>query len=248
MDDQYRDGKLGDTVAARTPFGQAVRMSEKRQGSNGREKLAQWISRKTGDQFSTVVANRMWKRIMGKGIYEPVDEYLSPVKTTYPELVSYLGALIVQMNYDLRAFQNVLLLTRTFQFDANPNPSSIEGGDDFHGRKIESQELESPRFRAPVSRSAKNVSYLYMSGGMSHLDTFDPKPKNKGVMGKTEAIPTKVDGLMLGNYLPKTAELIEHVCVVNSMNSTQGAHEQGAYIMHTSYDLRGSIKHPGLGA
>jgi hypothetical protein len=96
--------------------------------------------------------------------------------------------------------------------------------------------------------TAKNVIYLYMSGGMSHIDTFDPKPKNKDVMGKTEAIPTKVDGLMLGNYLPKTAGVMENVCVVNSMNSTQGAHEQGTYAMHTSYSLRGTIKHPSMGA
>ena len=74
---------------------------------------------------------------MGKGVYEPVDEFIPVEKTTYPDLVSYLGALMVELNYDLRAFQHVLLLTRTFQFGANPNPSSIEGGDDFHGRKIE---------------------------------------------------------------------------------------------------------------
>jgi hypothetical protein len=96
--------------------------------------------------------------------------------------------------------------------------------------------------------TAKSVIYLYMSGGMSHLDTFDPKPKNKSVMGKTEAIPTKVDGVMLGNHLPKTAEVMDKVCVINSMNSTQGAHEQGAYTMHTSYDQRGTIGHPSLGA
>jgi hypothetical protein len=95
---------------------------------------------------------------------------------------------------------------------------------------------------------AKNVIYLYMSGGMSHVDTFDPKPKNKDIMGKTEAIATKVDGLMVGHYLPKTAQVMENVCVINSMNSTQGAHEQGTYTMHTSYDLRGTIKHPALGA
>ena len=44
---------------------------------------------------------------------------------------------MVDLNYDLRAFQHVLLLTRTFQFATNPNPSTLEGGDDFHGRKIE---------------------------------------------------------------------------------------------------------------
>ncbi len=96
--------------------------------------------------------------------------------------------------------------------------------------------------------TAKSVIYLYMSGGMSHLDTFDPKPKKKEFMGKTEAIPTKADGVMLGHYLKKTAEVMDKVCVINSMNSTQGAHEQGSYIMHTSYALRGTIKHPSLGA
>ncbi len=74
---------------------------------------------------------------MGKGVYEPVDEYIPTAKATYPDLVRYLGTLMVELNYDLRAFQHVLLLTRTFQFGTNPNPSSIEGGDDFHGRKIE---------------------------------------------------------------------------------------------------------------
>ncbi|MES2440303.1 MAG: DUF1501 domain-containing protein [Verrucomicrobiota bacterium] len=94
---------------------------------------------------------------------------------------------------------------------------------------------------------AKNVIYLFMAGGMSHIDTFDPK-KKKEIMGKTEAIPTKADGIQLGHYLKKTAEVTDKLCVINSMNSTQGAHEQGAYIMHTSYDMRGTIKHPSLGS
>jgi hypothetical protein len=87
-----------------------------------------------------------------------------------------------------------------------------------------------------------------MSGGMSHLDTFDPKPRKKDVMGKTESIVTKADDVMVGHYLKNTANVMDKVCVINSMNSTQGAHEQGSYIMHTSYNLRGTIKHPSLGS
>jgi hypothetical protein len=136
-DYQYRDATPGEVVGARTPFGQTVRMSEKRVESDGRKKLATWIVAKTADQFPAVIANRMWKRVMGKGVYEPVDEFIPADKSTYPDLVRFLGTLMVELNYDLRAFQHVLLLTRTFQFGANPNPSSIEGGDDFHGRKIE---------------------------------------------------------------------------------------------------------------
>src|SRR5258706_15260594 len=45
-----------------------------------------------------------------------------------------------------------------------------------------------------------------------------------------------------------TARQMHHVAVINSLVSTQGAHEQGNYYMHTSYFLRGTLRHPGLGA
>jgi hypothetical protein len=41
---------------------------------------------------------------------------------------------------------------------------------------------------------------------------------------------------------------MHHGTVINSLTSTQGAHEQGNYMMHTSYELRGTIRHPAMGA
>ena len=93
---------------------------------------------------------------------------------------------------------------------------------------------------------AKNVIYLYMDGGMSHVDTWDPKAG--AVMGPTKTIQTSADGVLLGEYLPRTARQMHHGTVVRSLTSTQGAHEQGNYYMHTSYQLRGTINHPSLGA
>ncbi len=94
---------------------------------------------------------------------------------------------------------------------------------------------------------AKSVIYLYMSGGMSHLDTFDTKPGAE-TQGPVESIKTKADGVQISEYFPKMADQMQHVAVINSMNSTQGAHAQGRYFMHTSYFIRGTIKHPDLGA
>ena len=96
--------------------------------------------------------------------------------------------------------------------------------------------------------TAQNVIYLYMTGGMSHLDTFDPKPENKDVMGLTTAIKTNADGVQISNYLPLMARQMDKVSLVRSMISTQGAHEQGQYFQHTSYTLRSSIRHPSMGA
>lgn len=96
--------------------------------------------------------------------------------------------------------------------------------------------------------TARNVIYLYMNGGMSHMDTFDPKPKQADLMGLTETIDTNVDGMQFSNNLPLLARQADKMAVLRSMASTQGAHEQGNYYMHTSYTLRSSIRHPSMGA
>ena len=96
--------------------------------------------------------------------------------------------------------------------------------------------------------TARNVIYLYMTGGMSHLDTFDPKPENKDVMGLTEVVNTKVDGIRLSANIPLIARQADKLAIIRGMTSTQGAHEQGNYFMHTSYTLRSTIRHPAMGA
>ncbi len=96
--------------------------------------------------------------------------------------------------------------------------------------------------------SAKRVIYLFMTGGMSHLDTFSPRPEAKDVQGPTTVIPTDVDGIRVGSTLPRMAKQMKHVAVIESMNSTQGAHQQGVYYMHTNYTMRGTVQHPGLGS
>ena len=94
---------------------------------------------------------------------------------------------------------------------------------------------------------AKNVIYLYMSGGMSHIDTFDPKPDTE-TGGPTQAIRTKADGVELAENLPLLANHADKIAVIRGMTSTKGAHQQGNYFMHTSYAQRATIVHPSMGA
>lgn len=96
--------------------------------------------------------------------------------------------------------------------------------------------------------TARHVIFLNMTGGMTHIDTFDPKPDNKDVMGDTTAINTSADGIQLGNWLPKTANQMHLASLVRSVNSNQGAHEQANYLLHTSYQKRGTIIHPSMGS
>ena len=96
--------------------------------------------------------------------------------------------------------------------------------------------------------SARHVIFLYMAGGMTHIDTFDPKPENKDVMGETTAINTSADGIQLGNWLPNTAKQMHNAALIRSLTSNQGAHQQANYLLHTSYQRRGTINHPTLGS
>ena len=92
---------------------------------------------------------------------------------------------------------------------------------------------------------ARNVIYLFMSGGMSHIDTLDTKPGSES-QGPVESIKTNVTGQRISQYLPGLAQQMDKVALINSMYSTQGAHEQGQYYMQTSYIKRGTISHPSL--
>ena len=135
-DYQYRDGEPGQMVGAKTPFGNSVRISEKSDKGHGRQELAEWVTTKTGEQFASVAANRMWKRVMGRGVYEPVDEFKPAKELHHPDLMNMLNQLMVDLDYDLRGFQKVLLNTKTFQFVPNPEPAKVLTGDDFHGRQL----------------------------------------------------------------------------------------------------------------
>ena len=99
----------------------------------------------------------------------------------------------------------------------------------------------------PRKNPATNIIYLYMSGGMTHLDTLDPKP-GASTQGPVTAIKTSAPGLMISEYLPNLAKQMHNAVAVRSLSSTQGAHERGRYLMRTSYTQRGTIRHPALGA
>lgn len=94
---------------------------------------------------------------------------------------------------------------------------------------------------------ADAVIVLMMGGGMSHLDTFDPKPDNSEVMGSTQTIPSKITGEPFGESIPELAKLADKLAIVRSLYQDTADHEQATYVARTSYEMRPSIIHPSLG-
>jgi hypothetical protein len=99
----------------------------------------------------------------------------------------------------------------------------------------------------PKNPKAKNVIFVYMDGGMSHLDTFDPKT-NSEVKGISNPIKTNAPGLQISKLLPNIAKHGDKLAVLRTMAQKTGAHAQGKYLMHTSYAQRPGTSHPHLGS
>lgn len=93
----------------------------------------------------------------------------------------------------------------------------------------------------------KHIIYIYMEGGMSHLDTFDPKehPETKGKFAK---ISTNADGMYISEHLKGLAKHGDKMALVRSMSVTTGDHAGAQYNVRTSYKQIGTIVHPALGA
>lgn len=102
------------------------------------------------------------------------------------------------------------------------------------------------RLLAAGGGKAEHCIFFYMSGGMTHMETFDPKPGTE-TGGKTKGISTGVAGVELAEFMPQLAQRFSDIAVVRSMTQKTGDHRGGAYWMRTSYEPRATIIHPSMG-
>ena len=97
--------------------------------------------------------------------------------------------------------------------------------------------LGRPSTASEASRSfgkAKNCIVLFLSGGASHHDTFDPKPEAAAeIRGEFDTIATALPGVRFTKYLPETAKLMGRIALVRSMTHTSSGHATGGYAMFT---------------
>ncbi len=100
---------------------------------------------------------------------------------------------------------------------------------------------------AELRKQGRAMILLWMAGGPSHLDTFDPKPKHENT-GETKAIKTAVSGIEIAHNWTETAKVMKEIALIRSMTNKEGNHRRATYQMHTGYVPSGSIKHPSLGA
>src|SRR5206468_6903974 len=105
------------------------------------------------------------------------------------------------------------------------------------------------RAAAPPARP-KSCILLWMAGGPSHIDTFDPKPDAPAeVRGDLKAIDTSVPGIQICEKFPRFAKLMQHAALLRGMSTDEPEHGRARIYVHTGYKPGASgVTHPLLGS
>jgi uncharacterized protein (DUF1501 family) len=101
--------------------------------------------------------------------------------------------------------------------------------------------------KAPKGKPPRSVILLWLAGGPSQLETFDPHPGSKIAYG-TQSIHSAVKGLDLAKGLEQTAAVMKDVTLIRSMVSKEGDHERAFYNIKTGYRPNPALTHPSIGA
>lgn len=98
-----------------------------------------------------------------------------------------------------------------------------------------------------TGRPAQSLIVLWMQGGPSQLETWDPKPGTR-IGGETKAIQTAVGSIQIADGLEQVADQMQHISLVRSLVSKEGDHERGTYLVKTGYRPDPTTVHPSIGA
>ena len=96
-----------------------------------RPELATWVTSPENPFFSRLVANRLWKHLMGRGLVEPEDDLRETNPPTNPELLDHLAETLKKNDYDLRALMRHILSSTAFQLSSQSTDSNCNDDQTF---------------------------------------------------------------------------------------------------------------------
>jgi hypothetical protein len=107
--------------------------------------------------------------------------------------------------------------------------------------------LTRPAAAVELQKQERQVLVVWLAGGSSQLETWDPKP-GTDTGGPFRAIPTSVPGTYISELLPRTAKLMHHIALVRGVNTAEDDHGKGAYMMHTGRRQMPGVVYPHFGS
>ncbi len=201
-DYQYSDASPHDTVEPATMFGAEIDLANIDESSI--EAYAKWLTSEENPTFTKVIANRLWKRVFGHGVFEPLDELTDSTYVANPELLDYVTELVKTLDYDVRAYLDVLYNTRTYQ-SAAYNGEMVMGAP-YH-------------FPGPVLRrmSAEQIWDSIVALALPEAGSYRPRLKTQlAAVEKYRRMYTALEGRSPEEYIEmigKIGDLIEDTAI-----------------------------------
>ncbi len=130
QDYQYTDAKPRAVVEPTIPVAFSKQGAEASGEVRPVDAYAKWMTSKDNPRFTTVIANRLWKKVMGMGLIEPVDEITDSTVPSNPQLMTYLEDTMKALDYDVKAFLRTLYNTASYQRSAYTK--DVELGQVYH--------------------------------------------------------------------------------------------------------------------
>lgn len=129
-DYQYSDAQPKSVVeplipAAFSPDGKIVKEGEK-----PIQAYSQWMTSKENPRFTLVIANRLWKKALGMGVIEPLDEITDSTVPSNPQLMTFLESTMKDLNYDMKAYLEIIFNSEAYQRTAYAK--DVELGEVYH--------------------------------------------------------------------------------------------------------------------
>ena len=125
-DYQYNNGKPHQVILPAAMYGSHAAVTAETPGLERVKIYADWMTSRDNRRFATVIVNRLWKKTMGHGIVEPVDEFRADTEPSHPEVLRALEDVLHDSNFDLKAVLRTIFNTTTYQRQAAP-PLEVAG-------------------------------------------------------------------------------------------------------------------------
>lgn len=100
---------------------------------------------------------------------------------------------------------------------------------------------------AALRKQGKSMILLWMDGGPSQFETFNPKPDSPN-QGPAKVISTNLTGVQLAEYWPETAKVMDKIALIRSMKSKEAEHDRAIALVRTGYALNPAIRYPTFGS
>ena len=168
----YDDAKPGQLVTAKVLFGSIPTMAS---DSSRRDLFAQWMTSTNNPRFAMAIANRMWKRAFGRGVFEPVDDITDDTHVSNPELLEALIKEMRRVNFDIKEFMRVIYNTEAYQRQVTYDDVNAVDDYFFEGpvlRRMTAEQI----WDSVLTLTFNNIDYYFRPDDKEYIKAIDADP------------------------------------------------------------------------